>query len=893
MINYLLDPRDPAVDALLGGKGRALALMLRAGLPVPPFVVVNPAAFDEATRLKGTRWATLGNDARAMKSALNALVLPAGLAVALREAVHSIAGPEGTLAVRSSASDEDGVAHSFAGQLESYLGVAPNDVADRILDVWRSGFSERLLAYRAERGLTDPPGAPAVIIQRQLDPVAAGVAFSADPVTGRRTVAVVASVWGLADALVRGDADADLFEIDRTDKIIRREIATKSTASRRDPQSPAGILEMPVDAVNRDRPSLNEAQVLEVATQVRALARFFGHPVDIEWAWTSNFWLVQARPITNLQKLPDPAGERAVWDNSNIVESYAGVTTPLTFSFARTAYEAVYREFCRLMGVSPRVIAANEHAFRRMIGLINGRVYYNLYSWYEVLALLPGFSINRPFMEQMMGVKEGLPPDLVAGLQARQNKALDAWNFLRMLALMLVYTQTLPGMIRKFYARLNTALDDKRPGAVPLAMQRPDELVRYYRSLESQLLDRWDAPLINDFFAMIFYGLLRKQATKWCSDTDGTLQNDLIASQGGIISAEPARQLRQMAEIASRNPELVRLLIAAPAADLMRVLDRSPELVAKVKSYLDKFGDRCLEELKLETETLADDPTWLLRSIGQLAQQGPIAYADRGEAMLGTDAEALVRERLQKQPLRLAIFLWILRHARARVRDRENLRFERTRLFGRVRRVFLELGERFTGEGVLQHPRDIFWLEVPEVLRYVEGIAASTALAGLVEVRRAEFARYRLLTPPADRFETYGAVYLGNQFQSSLTIAPPEIGGDSRQGIGCCPGVVSGPVRVVRDPRGVSLAPGTILVAERTDPGWILLFPASAGVLVERGSLLSHSAIVARELSIPAVVSVPGLTSWLSDGDEVEFDGRSGLIRLLRRADVRGDAHGL
>lgn len=893
MINYLLDPRDPSVDALLGGKGRALASMLRAGLPVPPFVVVNPAAFDEATRLKGARFATLGNDPRVMKSALNSLVIPAGLAVALREAVHSIAGSEGTLAVRSSASDEDGVAHSFAGQLESYLGVVPADVADRILDVWRSGFSERLLAYRAERGLTDAPGAPAVIIQRQLDPVAAGVAFSADPVTGRRTVAVVASVWGLADALVRGDADADLFEIDRADTIIRREIVSKPTASRRDPANAGGIVELPVDGANRDRPSLSDAQVREVAQQVRDLARYFGHPVDIEWAWTTNFWLVQARPITNLQKLADPSGERAVWDNSNIVESYAGVTTPLTFSFARTAYEAVYREFCRLMGVSPRVIAGNEHAFRRMIGLINGRVYYNLYSWYAVLALLPGFSINRPFMEQMMGVKEGLPPDLVAGLQARQNKALDAWNFLRMLGRMLVYTQTLPGMIRNFYIRLNSALDDKRPGAVPLTRQRPDELVAYYRSLETQLLSRWDAPLINDFFAMIFYGLLRKLAVKWCDDSEGTLQNDLIASQGGIISAEPARQLRAMAAIAARNPELVRMLCTASPENLMRVLEKSPELAGRVAAYLDKFGDRCLEELKLETETLADDPAWLLRSIGHLAQQGPLAFADRGEALLGTDAEAVVRERLDKQPIQLAIFMWVLRHARARVRDRENLRFERTRLFGRVRRVFLELGERFTAEGVLQHPRDIFWLEVPEVLRYVEGIAASTALAGLVEVRRAEFSRYRLLPAPADRFETYGAVYLGNQFQSSLTIAAPEFSGDVRQGIGCCPGVVRGPVRVVRDPRGVSLAPGTILVAERTDPGWILLFPASAGVLVERGSLLSHSAIVARELSIPAVVSVPGLSSWLHDGDEVEFDGRSGVIRLMRRALDQGAAHGL
>jgi pyruvate,water dikinase len=230
--------------------------------------------------------------------------------------------------------------------------------------------------------------------------------------------------------------------------------------------------------------------------------------------------------------------------------------------------------------------------------------------------------------------------------------------------------------------------------------------------------------------------------------------------------------------------------------------------------------------------------------------------------------------------LRRLLFGWVLRNARARVRDRENLRFERTRLFGRVRLIMLELGKRFYADDLLEHPRDVFYLEVEEALGFVTGTATTTDLKGLVALRKAEFERYRQLPAPADRFETHGTVHQGNTFRDKAAPAADQ-GGDRRKGLGCCPGVVRGPVRVVTDPRNATLKSGEILVAERTDPGWIMLFPSAAGLLVERGSLLSHSAIVAREMGIPAVVSLAGVTRWLEDGDEVELDGSTGVVRRL------------
>jgi len=222
-----------------------------------------------------------------------------------------------------------------------------------------------------------------------------------------------------------------------------------------------------------------------------------------------------------------------------------------------------------------------------------------------------------------------------------------------------------------------------------------------------------------------------------------------------------------------------------------------------------------------------------------------------------------------------------MRQARKRVRNRENLRFERTRLFGTIRRLFLEVGHRLQSIDRLADARDIFYLELGEILAFSDGTASTTDLRSLIAVRKQEFEGYRKGPAPADRFETRGAVYHAQAYRSNEPRGPAELGGEERWGLGCCPGVARGMARVVRDPKHAQLTMGCILVADHTDPGWIMLFPSASGLLVERGSLLSHSAIVARELGIPAVIAIPGLLDWLQDGDEVELDGGAGIVRRI------------
>jgi phosphohistidine swiveling domain-containing protein len=890
-MGLILGPDGEVELASFGGKAAALARLADSGLPIPLWRVVAPEGFRHS--IPAGLMEQLGQSQTASeRQRLLGEIHPEPQLLEELTAALALLSPNGErLAVRSSAAEEDSAAHSFAGQLESYLYVPAEEVAERIVDVWRSGFSERVLKYRSENGLDSLPRPPAVLIQQMVASDAAGVAFSADPVSGRRDVCVVSAVFGMGTALVSGDADADSWRVDGSGRIIERQIATKQMAHHFDPTMRGYLAEKPLEEARQSQPVLTDEVVGEVAALARRAAEHFGRPQDIEWAIADGaLYLLQSRPITALQGVADPAGERSLWDNSNVAESYGGMTTPLTFSFARHAYESVYREFCRILHVPASVIRQNDTTFRRMLGLIRGRVYYNLLSWYRVLALLPGFTVNRRFMEQMMGVKEGLPEEIVHELAGgTADRVRDALRLAWSLFALLLNHFFLPRKIARFYRRLEEALALENN----LTSINAAQLAAHYHRLEQRLLTRWDAPLLNDFFAMTFYGVLRSLAAKWCHDSNETLQNDLLAGEGGMISAEPARRVRQMAELIRHDDTLTALLIEGERPAIEAVLAARPVVEERYRAYLDKFGDRCLDELKLESPTLHDDPLPLLRSIGHFSrrlkrqvEQGAGRRAERGagangsaEGEIRAAAEARVAAQLAGHPLQRLILQWVLRHARNRVRDRENLRFERTRLFGRVRRIFVELGRRFYAEGVLEAPRDIFYLEVDEALGFVEGTAVTTELDTLVGLRKAEFSRFAQMEVPADRFETFGMVYLGNTFRGPSAAAELEDG--ELKGIGCCPGVVRGPVRVIRDPSTAVLSAGEILVAERTDPGWIMLFPAAAGILVERGSLLSHSAIVAREMGIPAIVSVAGITRLLRDGDWVELDGSSGLIRRI------------
>ena len=803
-------PGEVARAQGVGGKAASLGRLFEANFDVPPFMVIPSGVVVEAARLDAAlrNWAP------------------------------------GPYAVRSSGLAEDGASHSHAGQYESILDVAASDVHAAIARVAASGDAEGLAAYRRERGIEES-ARPGVVVQAMVKATVAGVAFSADPVSGRRDRIVISAVAGLGDRLVSGEVDGSSWWLDHASgKVV------SSTG---------------------DADLLDATALAAVADLVRRVEVMAGVPQDVEWAFAGDrLYVLQARAITSPLRdavIPDPG--IAVFDNSNIVESYPGVVSPLTFSFAQYAYARVYMSFVSLLGVSDERVAQDRTVFENMLVRVDGRVFYNLGNWYRALAMLPGYDLNRGYMETMMGVGAPLPEVVSSTIGS---KPLHGWSKVRewiriggVATGLLREAWRLPSTAHGFHARLERALSATTPER--LASMAPTELAAEYRRIEADLLDRWDAPIINDFLCMIAFGASRKVLERWLGTAGLEIHNDLLIGQGDIVSARPPRLIREMGLMAARDPATMSALAAGDAV----ALARGP-LSEMLSSYIAEFGDRCTEELKLESVTLDEDPRSLHAAI--LAAAGSPVRPTPQER----DPFARLDEALAGHSIRRIVIRPLLSWTRVRVRDRENLRYERTRLFGRARRLFLAIGRRLHADGRIDDPRDVFLLTVDEVLGSIEGYASTGDLAGLTGVRRAEIDVALTLPDPPERLVVEGPAY-----RASGRVASPVVSDDAaeRRGTGCSAGIARAVARVIRDPRGQTMAPGEILVARHTDPGWIALFASASAIVVERGSLLSHSAIVARELGIPCVVGLSGATDWIVDGESIEVDGSTG--RVVRR----------
>jgi pyruvate,water dikinase len=855
------DDRD-ADPAIVGGKAANLARLSRSGERVPPFFVVTTAAM------------RLGRDG-------NAADAEAAIERAYREAF----GDDAYVAVRSSAIGEDAVGESFAGIHDSFLYVrGARAVREAVRRVWDSAFAERAMSYRVSRGLATDDIAIAVVVQRMIDARVSGVVFTAAPTTGDVHRIVVSSLFGLGEGLVSGGLDADLFAVEKRTGAIERTVAAKEERYVLDSTDGQGVRRELLPEALREQASLTDDEVRAIARQARRIEDAYGAPQDIEFAidGTDVLWILQTRPITTVEELGPAAGYGLLWDNSNIIESFSGVTSPMTFSVIRRAYATVYRCFSQVMGISPDVIRRSEPLYQNMLGLIRGRVYYNLQSWYLLLRLFPGFQYNRQFMESMMGVKESYQPEAAPPPSAARRYFVE----LPALARLVVRSLWNFARIRTLVSRFEALFEHhyRRWAAMRFDEMRAHELMGVYGEMERDILEQWRAPIINDLFVMVNYGMLKKLSASWAGDTSGSLQNDLICGEGGIRSTEPTFRLMELAAGVRAQPELARLFATSPLEDISRALENDARFAwfnASFSQYLDEYGFRCINELKLEEPTLRDRPAFAFQVIRNYVTSpsgaDPRAITTR-EAGIRAGAEQRAAAVI-RSPVRRAVFNRILRNARLGVKNRENMRFARTRIFGLVRELVRALGARLVEAGALERADDAFFLTLDEIFDFVKGTAVTTRLKDLVALRRAEFEEYRAEEPPDDRFETFGMVNARNRFRARA-VAAPAVEGELR-GIPCSPGQVTNAVKVILSPTDDARLAGEILVAGRTDPGWVPLYPSVSGLLIERGSILSHSAIVAREMGIPTIVGIPGLTTRLRTGQRVTMDGTTGIVEVL------------
>ncbi len=866
---YKSDQGAEALKLNIGGKARNLYHLKEIGLTVPDWIVIP---HEELSLLLIQRQSSTDENTEEF---IQSIKLPEGFC---KEIINRFSA-DSLFAVRSSAVDEDGSGFSFAGQFETELYVTAQELERCILKVWSSVFSERIKFYRKSNGLNPETGI-AVIVQEMINPEVSGVAFGINPSSGDRKARIVSAVYGVGEGIVSGELDSDNYIV--KDGKITPTIVRKTHQLIRSSQG-VGTQKQDIPDDKQMLPALKEDQVLSVVNVLEKCATYFRKPQDIEFAFRSGkLYLLQSRPITTLGKIADQNGDYILWDNSNIIESYPGVTTPLTFSFISQSYEGAYKLFSGFMGVSQQVIADNERVFANTLGLINGRVYYNLKTWYHMLAMLPGYSINARYMEAMMGVKERF--DIPETYRLSKGKA---WRSIAVMAFsMYGRFLSLPKQRSQFMTLLNSTIQEYKN--IRYEEKNANELMHLYLNFEKKLLNEWKAPLLNDFFAMIWFGLLKSRCTKYKISTNPNIHNDLLCGSSDIISVQPVHRTIAISTAIAHNQDLKKLFTEKSEDEIWKRLQSDPSIeLVKIKKeidqYINDFGERCIGELKLESISYTQNPAKFIKVVKSYVESGITSDETSGkvEEELRGNAEAQVNKSLSGKFLRKWMFNRTLERARELVSSRENLRYERTRAFGIVRTLFSHMGEHFYAEGIIEEARDIFYLTKEEIFSFIEGRSVTVSLRELIALRKKEFDQYKKMLPSSERFASYGPVYHGNDFFSLHRVE--QIEGDLK-GIGCCPGRVTAKVRVVLNPDEVHSLDGDILVTSSTDPGWVTLFPSASAIIVERGSLLSHSAIVSREMGKPCIVGVTGLLKTLKTGDEIVMDGSTGEIKILNKA---------
>lgn len=905
MDNLILDSHSAKqlLADYAGGKAKNMAMMENHDIKVPQWCCLSSKVFDlfvQQHKIENEITELVSSDNYNEKS-----IEELFLNHSMHEDITSLIIKELTkrelfdeyLAIRSSGLDEDSADNSFAGQFSSYLfqkGI--ENIEKSIKLCWASAYSNRAIAYRKEKGLPTTGLKVGVVIQRMINTDKSGVAFTRNVINPTdRDNLLISATYGLCEGVVSGEINCDEYIVNR------QSFEYKSTINNKDKKlipnwEQGGTKQHTNPITQQEISSLNEEEIKNLTILLLKIETFQGFPQDCEWGIENNeIYLLQSRPITSLPSddffNESINGEQFnLWDNSNIIESYSGVTTPLTFSFASFAYRQVYIQFHQIMGVPQDIINQQESMYRNMLGLVRGRIYYNLINWYKLVLLLPGAANNGSFMETMMGVKQGLTPEVAKLFEFMENPPKyslflklrvtlsTVWRFIR-----------INSIIKKFKDNFYLVYD--KAMNTDFKSKSLTELGDYYNFLEQEVLKKWQAPIINDYLCMIFFGLLKKLTENWIESEDGaSLQNDLLCGQGDLESMEPTKWLMKTAkEIDLNNPHMKKILLDGKLEELKT----NKEVLELLSPFLYNYGFRCADELKLESFDLHDDPSFAINALQSYIKMKTydIKKMEENEKKILEAAERIVFSELTGY--KATIYKWVLKQTRKAVANREDLRFLRTKIFGVCRQVFRAKESHFIRLGLIENIGDLFYLTTEEIMSYIEGRALASSFKTLINTRKKEFDNYKKTLQPPERFLSKGACSLYFNFPqvlsaSDLLAGSRRISDDPNTllGTSCCPGEVEGIVRVIYKIEDAQDLDGQILVTERTDPGWVPLYPSCSGILIERGSLLSHSAVVARELGIPTIVGVDGgLVEKLHSGDRVKVNATLGEIKIIERAE--------
>jgi len=762
-------------------------------------------------------------------------------------------GPNTDVAVRSSATAEDLPTASFAGQQDTYLNIVGSAaILKHISQCWASLFTERAVTYRLRNGFDHRKVHMAVVVQRMVFPQAAGILFTADPVTSNRKVASVEASFGLGEALVSGLVNADVYKV-RDGQVIARAVGTKQLAIHASPAG--GTQQQAIEPERQKQPALTDAQVVQLSQLGRRIEAHFGCPQDIEWCRTGDgFQFVQSRPITTLFPIP-AAGDREnhVYLSVGHQQMMTDPMKPLGISLWQlTAGRPMYEAGGRLFVDVTRELASPAGR----AGLLAGAGKSDPLIRDALQTIIDRGDFIRPLPDQSSPA--GAPPAAGAPTPIETDPAI---------------VTELIGRTQDSIAALKRDIRTKS-GAALL-----DFILADLQELKRILFDRRSHQVFMS--AMDATWWLNDQLQSWLGEKNPA--DTLTQSVPNNVTSEMGLALLDVADAIRPHPDVVAFLQRVHAQDDEGFLDELPRLPGgreardAIQAYLDTYGMRCAGEIDITRPRWAERPITLVPLLlGNIKSFEPGAGKRRFEQG---------RQEAAKKEQELLERLRALPDDGERKAEETKRKIDRVRTFigyreypkyGMVSRYFvykqalLEEAERLVQARVLREKEDIFFLTFQELH---DAARTHQVDERLIRRRKDAFRSYQALTPPrvltSDGEAVAGAYRRGDLPAGALVGLPVSAG------------TIEGRARVILDMAEADLEPGDILVTTYTDPSWTPLFVAIEGLVTEVGGLMTHGAVIAREYGLPAVVGVEHATRLIRDGQRIRVHGTDGYVELL------------
>ena len=846
---------------LVGGKAAGLGELTQVdGAHVPAGFCVTTAVFQQVTARAGWFADLLGRlealapedgeSIRAVAGQLRRQIERAQIAAAAAAQVVARlrAFPAGTaFAVRSSATAEDLPWASFAGQQDSFLNVIGTEaVLHRIRSCWASLFTERAVAYRVRHGIDHRAVQMAVVVQQMLAPEASGVLFTADPMTGNRTVTQVEATLGLGEALVSGQVDPDSYRVSDA-QVVDRRVTRKTTASYA--VGSGGTRQQTVPVHQQDAPVLTEAQVLAMVGLGRRVEAHFGRPQDIEWCLVAGaFHLVQSRPITTL--FPVPAAQEV----GNRV-------------YLSVGHQQMMTEAIRPLGISFWQLTTP-----RPMAVAGGRLFVDVTERLGSPAAREGLLADMGRSDPLMGdaletvlaregyLPEGNDPVPPAPHRAEAAELPDADPAL-VSALVHSSQASLAGLAEQLAGVSGPAV---------FAAIRAD-----LPELRQQLFNADSMRVIMAGMTAAWW--LNEQLADWLGEVNPA--DTLTRSVPDNITSQMGLALLDVADVVRQHPQVVAFLRETDDPGFLHRLDQLPggdQARAAIESYLDQYGMRCVGEIDITRPRWVEQPTALLPALlGHVDTAAPgegrRRFAEGVRAAQAKEQELLTAVRaLPGGAAKAAETKRMIDRLRAFTGYREYPKYAMVSRYLLYKRALLAEARSLADEGVLAEPEEVFFLTFDEL---AEAVRTRQVDREAIDRRAREHEKHRALVPPRV-LTSDGEAVVGRYRRESV----PD---GALAGLPVSAGVVQGRARVVHDVADAELAPGDILVTTSTDPSWSPLFVTIAGLVTEVGGMMTHGAVVAREYGLVAVVGVPGATQQIRDGDQVRVDGTRGWVQVL------------